>query len=279
LNDGDNINLQTYNLQAKEMSKLILITGGSSGIGKAAAKLLVAQGNKVVIQARNKDKLIATAKEIDPAGNKVSYYSTDLSNLEAVNQSADEIVATHGVPDVVINSAGAGEWLSLKESTPQYFIDTINSPYVATALTCKIFFDKMQERGTGHFIIINSVACYVPIPGATGYSTARSAMLGFAKSLQADLYHTDFKVSMIAFGKVDSPYFSNNPISEERIPKAVGWFVKTMTPEAAGTEVAKLVRTQRNTVIKPGMMNFLIFLNRFTPGFFRWLMRKTGHQQ
>ena len=152
--------------------KLILITGGSSGIGKATAKILVQQGAKVVIQARNKEKLVNAAQEIDPTGQLVSYYSTDLSNLDAVQNAADEIVAAHGVPDVIINSAGAGEWLSLKEATPLYFIDTINSPYVATALTCKIFFDKMQERGTGHFIIINSVACYVPIPGATGYSSA-----------------------------------------------------------------------------------------------------------
>lgn len=258
--------------------KLILITGGSSGIGKAAAKILVQQGAKVIIQARNKEKLQNAAKEIDPSGNNVSYFSTDLSDLESVLGSADAIVEKYGVPDVVINSAGSGEWLSLKEATPNHYIETINSPYVATALTCKIFFDKMQERGTGHFIIINSVACYVPIPGATGYSTSRSAMLGFARSLQADLHHTDFKVSMIALGKVDSPYFSNNPRSEERIPKAVSWFVPTMTETEAGNAVAKLVKTKKRTVIKPVMMNILIFLNRFTPGFFRWLMRITGYR-
>ena len=103
-------------------------------------------------------------------------------------------------------------------------------------------------------------------------------MLGFAKSLQADLHQTNYHVSLSSFGKVDSPYFSNNPISEERIPKAVGWFVKTMTPEAAGAQVVKLVKTKRKTVIKPPMMNFLIFLNRFTPGLFNWLMRTTGHK-
>ena len=87
----------------------------------------------------------------------------------------------------------------------------MDSPYVATALTCKVFFDLMQQRGHGHFIIINSAACYFSFPGATGYTPGRWAMLGFSRALQADLYDTDFQFSMIAFGKVASPYFDNNP--------------------------------------------------------------------
>ncbi|MBT8257075.1 MAG: SDR family NAD(P)-dependent oxidoreductase [Bacteroidia bacterium] len=259
-------------------SKLILITGGSSGIGKAAAKHLVKEGHEVIIQARNNEKLVKAANEIDPTGKAVSYYSTDLSDLASVKTSAIEIVNEHGVPDVIINSAGAGEWLSFKEATAEHFIDTINSPYLATAFTCKVFFDKMQNRNNGHFIIVNSVACYVPIPGAVGYGSARSAMLGFAKALQSDLHDSNFDVSIISLGKVASPYFSNNPVSEERIPKAVSLLVPTMSESEAGNAVAGIVHSKKLTVIKPNMMNFLIFLNRFIPGIFRWLMRKTGYR-
>ena len=258
--------------------KLILITGGSSGIGKATAKTLVAQGAVVIIQARNKEKLVEAAKEIDPSGNSVHWYSTDLSDLKSVVSNANEIVKKHGVPDVIINSAGSGEWLSLEESDAQHYLETIQSPYLATALTCKVFFDKMKVRGTGHFIIVNSVACYVPVPGAVGYSATRSALYGLTRALQSDLHNSSFNVSMIALGKVDSPYFTNNPVSEERIPKAVGWLVPTMTEEAAGQAVAKLVHTQKQTVIRPTMMNILVFLIRFVPGIFKWLMRKTGYK-
>ena len=140
----------------------------------------------------------------------------------------------------------------------------------------KVFFDRMQERGTGHFVIVNSVACYVPIPGAVGYSTARSAMLGYARALQADLHHTPFDVSMIAMGKVASPYFTNNPISEDRIPRAVDWLVRTMSEEEAGKAVAKLVHTKKRVVIKPTMMRSMVFLSRFFPRFFRCMMRVTS---
>lgn len=255
--------------------KLILITGGSSGIGKATAKVLHQQGAHVIIQARNVEKLQAAAQEIDSEGKNINYYSTDLTNEKAVAESAERIIADHGVPDIVINSAGAGEWLSLKEASLSHYRETINSPYLATALTCKVFYDKMESRGEGHFIIINSAACFFSFPGATGYGPARWAMLGFARSLQADFHHTKFKVSMIAFGKVDSPYFQNNPISEQRIPKISNWLVPTLSTEETAETIRQTVYSKKKLVIKPKMMAFLVYLNRLFPSITRWLMRIT----
>jgi len=259
-------------------NKLILITGGSSGIGKAAAIELHKQGAKIILQARNIEKLKSASLEIDALGNRISYYSTDLTDQDSVESSAKKIIENEGLPDVVINSAGAGEWFSFKEATLSHFKTTIDSPYIATALTCKVFYDKMQERGSGHFIIINSVACYFSFPGATGYIPARWAMLGFSRALQADLFNTNFKVSMIALGKVDSPYFKNNPTSEDRIPKIANWLVPTMSQKSAGDVISKIVKTKKAIVIKPSTMSLLVFFNRFFPRLFRWLMRITGYK-
>jgi short-subunit dehydrogenase len=96
-------------------NKLILVTGGSSGIGKSAAFELLKTGANLILQARNVQKLESTARELDPSGNRVSTYSTDLMDQNAVEKSAEMIIKNHGIPDVVINSAGAGEWLSFKE--------------------------------------------------------------------------------------------------------------------------------------------------------------------
>ena len=257
--------------------KLILITGGSSGIGKATAMNLHSQGASIIIQARGLEKLKAAANEIDVKGNRISYYSTDLTNQTAVEASANAIIEKEGLPDVIINSAGGGEWLSFKEADVAHFKNTMNSPYLATALTCKVFYDKMQERGSGHFIIINSAACYFSFPGATGYGPARWAMLGFSRALQADLFNTNFKVSMIAFGKVESPYFENNPRSEERIPKIANWLIPTMSLKASGQVISKSVKTKKGIIIKPFMLRLLVFFNRFFPNTFSWLMRSTGY--
>jgi len=257
-------------------NKLILITGGSSGIGKSAAKELHKRGARIILQARNEKKLQEAAEEIDSTGDRLSYYSTDLTNQDSVIQSAENIIQNEGLPDVIINSAGSGEWLSFKEASISHYKETIESPYLATALTCKVYFDKMQNRNRGHFIIINSAAAYFSFKGATGYSPARYAMLGFARALQADLFDTNFNVSMISLGKVNSPYFINNPISENRIPKIATLLVPTMSVEEAGQVIAHNVRTKKKTVIRPRLMSMFVFLNRLTPGIFRWLMRVTG---
>lgn len=254
-------------------NKLVLITGGSSGIGKAAAKELHKQGARLILQARNLEKLQSAAAEISPEGERISYYSTDLTDQEAVATAARQIIANEGLPEVVINSAGAGEWLSLKEAGPGHYKETMDSPYLATAMTIKAFYDQMQERGSGHFIIINSAAAYFSFPGATGYTPGRWAMLGLAKTLQADLFGSGFKVSTIVLGKVDSPYFTNNPVSEERIPKIATLLNPTLSEKEAGRLIASNVKSQKATVIKPSTMAFFVFLNRLFPGIFRWLMR------
>lgn len=260
-------------------NKLILITGGSSGIGKAAAFELLKTGATLILQARNLQKLESAAKELDPSGNNVHVYSTDLMNQKAVESSAETIIENHGIPDIIINSAGSGEWLSFKESSVSHYKETMDSPYLATAFTCKVFFDKMQERGKGHFIIVNSAACYFAFPGATGYTPSRWALLGFSKSLQADLYNTDFKLSMIALGKVNTPYFKNNPTSEDRIPKIVDWLIPTMSEEAAGKIISRTVKSKTTIVIRPFMMMVSVWLNRLFPSLFRWMIRITGYKE
>ncbi len=259
-------------------NKLILITGGSSGIGKAAAMELGRKGATIILQARDINKLKSTANEIINAGGKAYYFSTDLTDIDDVEKTAYLIISEIGIPDIVINSAGSGEWLSFSEASAKHYSSTMDSPYLVTAYTCKVFYEKMKERGNGHFIIINSVASYFSFPGATGYTAARWALLGLTKSLQADLHNTDFNVSLITLGKVDSPYFSNNPISEDRIPKISNWLVPTMTMEASGILIAKTVKSKKETQIRPIILSILVILNRFFPRLFNWLMRITGYK-
>lgn len=254
-------------------SPLILITGGSSGIGKAAAIQLAQQGAEIIIQARSLDKLKDAAKEIESYGAKVHIYSTDLIDAASVEAAARSMVAEIGLPDVVINSAGSGMWLSMEESTLDHYRETIESPYLATAYTCKAFFDLMKARGTGHFVIVNSIVCYGAIPKAIGYTASRYAMLGLARAMRADLYGSGFDVSFIGLGKVNSPYFQTNPGSEDRIPGILNLLSPSLSEEKSGKIVASVVKSKRRAIVRPVQISFLVWLNRFFPGIFRWAMR------
>jgi hypothetical protein len=83
---------------------------------------------------------------------------------------------------------------------------------------------------------------------------------------------------MIAFGKVKTPYFSNNPVSEERIPKIADWIVPTLSAEEAGKMVAKHALGRGRLKIRPVVMLFLVEMTRLFPWISRWLIGKTGHQ-
>jgi short-subunit dehydrogenase len=91
--------------------------------------------------------------------------------------------------------------------------------------------------------------------------------LGFSKALQTDLHNTDFTVSSVVFGKVDTPYFSNNPISESRIPKIADWLIPTLTAQQAVQRIAKTVKHPKSEVLALFMLGVLVVLNRFSREF------------
>ncbi|MBL4752893.1 MAG: SDR family NAD(P)-dependent oxidoreductase [Flavobacteriales bacterium] len=259
-------------------NKIILITGASSGIGAASAKLLASKGAIVVLQARGEANLNKVATVIQEKGGLAHVYPVDLTKYVEVNAVAERVISEVGLPDVIINGAGAGHWLSIFESQSQDFEEQMAAPYYAAAYTTKAFIDQMKERDSGHIININSIACYFNIPGAIGYVAARHAMRGFSSSLYTDLHHTNLHASMIAAGKVDTAYFENNPGSAERIPKISTTLVHTMSVDEVARAVLRTIKTRKKVVVIPFMMRVFVTMNRFVPGFFDMLSRWTGYR-
>ncbi len=101
----------------KLTGKLVLITGGSSGIGEAAAKLLASRGATVVLMARSEQNLKRVANEITEDGGTSHYFPVDLGDHKALRVLVKEVTSGIGVPDIIINSAGAGKWLSVLKRT------------------------------------------------------------------------------------------------------------------------------------------------------------------
>ncbi len=164
------------------------------------------------------------------------------------------------------------------ETDEVQFREMMDSPYFATVNTVRAFLDPMIKRGSGHIITINSAAAYFHFAGATGYMAARWALRGFTHALREDLRETNINVSMIVAGKVVSPYFVNNPGSEERIPGIATLLSKTMSVTEVAQVIFKTIMSPRNTVIIPFMMKLSVWLNRFFPALFTFLMRKTGYK-
>ena len=129
----------------KVKNKLILITGASSGIGEATAKLLAQQGAHILLVARGKENLQRVKKDIEEKDGKADYFTLDLSDANAVETVSNTIREKIGVPDVIINNAGAGNWLSIFETSNNDFTKMQSAPHLAAFYITKSFIHYMAK--------------------------------------------------------------------------------------------------------------------------------------
>ncbi|MGB5220341.1 MAG: SDR family NAD(P)-dependent oxidoreductase [Polyangiales bacterium] len=257
---------------------LVLITGASGGIGAATARAMAAAGAKVVLLARTQSKLDAVAEDIRGAGSEAFVYPCDFSDANAVSATATRIKAEVGVPDLLVNNAGAGRWLAVEETEPEEAVAMMSTPYFAAFFATRAFVDDMVRRGNGRIANVNSPMAYLVIPGATGYAACRCALRGFNDSLRSELRGTGVGVTHLVFGEVTSDYFENNPGSHERIP-SIGKIIPVLSPEKTAQYIVRAIAADKDEIVRPLMMKLILIFTRLLPRTSAWLNAKTGWQR
>jgi uncharacterized protein len=252
--------------------KLVLITGASSGIGKATAKAVAAKGGRVILTARNKELLDAVAAEIAREGAEASIYQADLSDRAAIRTLADRIHVERGVPDILINNAGAGRWVTVQETEPGEAEQMMGLPYFAAFNLTRELLPGMLARGSGHIVNVTSVASRMVWPGATAYTAARWAMNGFNDALRTELHGTGIKVTLAMLGKVKSEYWAHNPGSEARLP-AINRYIPVLTPEDAANAIVRGIERGAREAIRPALVRVPLLLNMLFPRITESIMR------
>jgi uncharacterized protein len=259
----------------KIAGKLALITGASSGIGAATARAIARRGGRVLLVARTRPALEQVAATITACGGVAAVYPADVSDAADVERLARTIKDEVGTPDILINNAGSGRWLFVEDTDPAEVVHAMAVPYFAAFYVTRAFMPEMLRRNSGHIVNISSPICYMAWPGATAYGVARWAMRGFTATLRADLYGTGIGVTLMTPAKVSSPYFANNPGSEERIPW-IAKFYSTLTPEQVGEAIVHGVERNRREVIKPFALRLTVMLHQVLPRPIDWLLVRTG---
>lgn len=246
-------------------AKLVLVTGASSGIGEATAKRYGADGAHVLLLARSAERLGAVAEAIRKAGGTATPYLVDLSDSAAIAETAARIKRESGLPDILINNAGAGKWLPLIETTAEQALRMIEVPYLAAFNLTRAFLPAMVARRSGSIAFVTSPASYIAWPGAAAYIAARRAVAGLAETLQSELRGTGLAVTLIVLGTVETPYWQHNPGSRETMPETNPRLFPVMTADEAAGAIIKGIEARRAFVVKPAIYRALFLLNALFP--------------
>ena len=259
--------------------QLAVISGASSGIGAATARLLAAGGWRVVLVARREQRLRAVADRIARVGvGEAVVEPLDVADSAAVAAMAARVRARFGAPGAVVNSAGAGVWRWPEDTPPADMEWMLDAPYRAAYHLTHAFLGDLLAQRSGTLIHVGSPASITPWPSATAYTAARWALRGLHEALRQDLHGTGVHSCHVLFGEVASDYFVANPGSREHMP-GVGRLIPVITPEEAAEVIVRTIHLPRAQVLHPRTLNLLALCERIVPGAVRALARSTGRRR
>jgi NAD(P)-dependent dehydrogenase (short-subunit alcohol dehydrogenase family) len=190
-----------------ERGRVVVVTGASSGVGRACARAFGASGARVGLIARNEAALEAAAEEIGRAGGEALACPLDVADADAVEAAAARIEAAWGRIDVWVNCAMATVFAPVEETTPAEYRRVTEVTYLGYVHGTLAALKRMRPRDRGTIVQIGSALAYRSIPLQGAYCAAKAAIRGFTDSLRAELLHdgSRIKVTMLQLPAVNTP--------------------------------------------------------------------------
>lgn len=222
--------------------KTCVVTGATEGIGRAVAGALASRGARLAICARTTGSVERVVAELRASGATVAGGTCDVSEEQSVAAFAALVHAELGPVDVLINNAGLAYFVPVAEMRTADFDRIMAVNVRGTFLMTRAFLPDMLGRRRGHIVNIASLAGRNPVPNGAAYAAAKHAVLGFSKSLFAEVRTHGVRVTAICPGSVVTPFFEKSGAPLAR-PQA-----KLQPEDVAETVIAALLLPERALV-------------------------------
>lgn len=192
---------------------LVSITGAGSGIGRETALAFAQEGAELVLSDIDAAGLEDTAATVTARGGVAHTYLLDVSDAEAVERFADEVCATHGVPDIVVNNAGIGQAGGFLDTPADQWDRVLDVNLGGVVNGCRAFAPRLVEQGAGgHIVNVSSMAAYTPLQSLNAYCTSKAAVYMFSDCLRAELDAAGIGLTTICPGVIDTPIVRHTEI-------------------------------------------------------------------
>jgi 3-dehydrosphinganine reductase len=248
--------LKTFN------SKLVLITGGSSGIGLALAKKLASEGAHVWILARREQVLQEALDEIKAARmspeQKCGTLQCDLSNRQQLESTLKKFQEATGTPDLLINAAGYAHPDTFLNIDPGVFYRQMDVNYFGAVNCIRAFLPAMIARNSGYIVNVCSTAGFVSFYGLTAYSASKYALRGFTDALRSEMKFTGVNVSICFPPDTDTPGLETENRIKPAITEEVSKLGKLAQPETVAESIIQGVQKNRYLIVT-GFENKIFF--------------------
>ena len=205
------------------MSRTVVVTGASAGVGRAAAVAFASRGDRVGLLARGRAGLEGALAEVEAAGGTGITLATDVADADAVERAAGEVEERIGPIDVWVNNAMATVFAPLHEITAEEFRRSTEVTYLGTVHGTMAALRRMRDQGSGTIVQVGSALAYRGIPLQSPYCGAKHAIQGFTEAVRCELLHerSPVHLTMVQMPALNTPQFGWSRNKMDKRPQPV----------------------------------------------------------
>lgn len=249
--------------------KIVVITGASSGIGRAAALEFARRGASVVLAARRKSLLEETAAKCRALGAAATVVPTDVTKRD----QCIALIAAAGPVDVLVNNAGFATFAPIENANPDDFEAMMKTNYLGTVYCTQAALPRMLARGAGSIVIVASIAGLMGYPNMGAYGATKFALVGFAEALRDEVIGRGVDVALICPGTTDTEFFVK--AEREKLPGA-SRLILSLSPERVARAICDSARDGSYRRIVPFTARVFIRLKELFPRIAHSLFRSVS---
>lgn len=256
--------------------EVVMITGASAGIGRAAAQAFARRGASIGLLARGREGLEGARSEVEKLGGRALVLVADVADDTAVEAAAEQLEKEFGPIDVWVNNAMASVFSPIAEMTPAEFRRVTEVTYLGYVWGTLAALRRMRPRKRGVIVQVGSALAYRGIPLQSAYCAAKHAIQGFVDSLRCELIHegNHIHVCMVEMPAVNTPQFE---WVKSRLPKKGQPVPPIYQPEVAADAIV-FAATHRRREIFVGVPTVMaIIANRVAPAYLDRYLARTGY--